>query len=432
MMCASVSQKGWSVVTLVFLFMLINYADKSVVGLSSVPMMQELGLSHRQFGLLGSAFFLLFAIAGVAVGFLANRLSTTVIMTVMALVWAAALLLPIAGSVTFTGLLISRIVLGAAEGPAFPLAMHAVYKWFGNQQRELPSSVVASGAAFGTGIVAPLISWIILHHGWRASFIALGMASLLWAGLWRLLAVEGPLDAASGAATDQPRWIPYRRLLTSRTALGVYLGGFGAYWVIALNIVWLANYLNKALHMSPARAAWVIALPSALQLVFAPGSAYLSRWLARRGVSSRLSRGLLGALCVSVSGLSMLCLPFSGSGAIEVLLVGLSFSIGSVIFTLGSPLIGEISPSAQRGAVLAVTNSLQTLAGLVAPLVMGLLVDINANPTAGFRAGFLLAGGLVAALGVLSAALIHPESDALRLGRWAPGHASKLEESPVS
>jgi len=120
MMCANVSQKGWSVVTLVFLFMLINYADKSVVGLSSVPMMQELGLSHRQFGLLGSAFFLLFAIAGVAVGFLANRLSTTVIMTVMALVWAAALLLPIAGSVTFTGLLISRIVLGAAEGPALP------------------------------------------------------------------------------------------------------------------------------------------------------------------------------------------------------------------------------------------------------------------------------------------------------------------------
>jgi len=38
---------------------------------------------------------------------------------------------------------------------------------------------------------------------------------------------------------------------------------------------------------------------------------------------------------------------------------------------------------------------------------MGLLIDINANPTAGFRADFLLAGGLVATLGMLSAALIH-------------------------
>src|SRR5579862_419678 len=73
-------RKAWLTVAMVFLFMLVNFADKAVVGLSSTAIMSELGLSHTRFGMLGSAFFWLFAISGVAVGFLANRLSTKRIM----------------------------------------------------------------------------------------------------------------------------------------------------------------------------------------------------------------------------------------------------------------------------------------------------------------------------------------------------------------
>ena len=84
--------RAWTMVALVFLFMVINFADKAVVGLASVPIIDELHLSHAQFGLLGSAFFLLFSVSGVTVGFLANRFSTKTIMGVMGVVWAAALL----------------------------------------------------------------------------------------------------------------------------------------------------------------------------------------------------------------------------------------------------------------------------------------------------------------------------------------------------
>jgi MFS family permease len=402
-------------VALVFLFMLINYADKAVIGLASVPIMSELGLTHTQFGLLGSAFFWLFSVSGVVVGFLANRMSTKTIMLVMALVWAAALL-PMSVISSFVALVISRVVLGAAEGPSFPVAVHAVYKWFGNQHRALPTSVVASGAAFGTGVVAPLITWIIVSYGWHAAFGTLGVVGLLWACLWLLLAAEGPeRSAAVDAVSSRP--IPYRQLLFSRTAVGVYLAGFAAYWVIALNIVWLANYLIKGLHMPPARAAWVIALPSAMQMMLAPCCAYLSQVLSRRGYSSRVSRGLLGASCVVVSGVSMACLPLVKMGALEILLIGLSFSIGSVIFTLGSTLIGEIAPASQRGAMLGITNSIHTLAGLCAPLTMGLIVDVRLDPIEGFRAGFVYAGTLVGVLGLLAAALINPEYDLMRFRR---------------
>jgi MFS family permease len=362
------------------------------------------------------------------VGFLANRVRTKALMLVMSVIWAAALL-PMSVAANFTVLLASRVILGAAEGPAFPVAVHSVYKWFGNQRRALPTSVVASGAAFGTGLVAPLLTWIILHYGWHAAFGTLGVAGLIWALLWWVCAEEGPIDQATapptaaaamtaGAVTNVAvttamavRRVPYRRLLLSRTAMGVFMAGFAAYWIIALNLVWLANYLVKAVHMPPTQAAWVITLPSIMQMVLAPLCAYLSLVLTRRGYSSRISRGLLGSLCVVLGGASLAGVPFAGRGVLEIALVGLSFSIGSVIFTLGTTLIGEISPPAQRGALLGITNSIHTLAGLCAPFLMGLLVDINADPVAGFRMGFVYAGTLVALLGVVAAALIDPEAD---------------------
>jgi MFS transporter, ACS family, D-galactonate transporter len=411
------NRNAWTAVVLVFLFMLINFADKAVIGLASVPIMLDLGLNHRQFGLLGSAFFLLFSLSGVVVGFLANRIGTKVLMLVMGIVWAAALL-PMSVSANFGMLLASRVVLGAAEGPAFPVAVHSVYKWFGDQRRALPTSVVASGAAFGTGLVAPLITWIIVHYGWHAAFGTLGGVGLAWACLWFVFASEGPIDqdATAGGATAAQR-ISYRRLLLSRTAMGVFLAGFAAYWIIALNLVWLANYLIKAVHLSATQAGWVITLPSILQMGFAPLCAYLSMALRRRGFSSRISRGVLGSICVVVAGIALACVPFAGSGALEIGLVGLSCSIGSVIFTLGTTLIGEISPASQRGAMLGITNSIHTLAGLCAPFLMGLLVDIDADPIAGFRTGYLYAGVLVALLGSTAAILIDPEADVLNFQR---------------
>jgi MFS transporter, ACS family, D-galactonate transporter len=400
-------------VALTFLFMLINFADKAVVGLASVPIMQELELSHTQFGILGSAFFLLFFASGVTVGFLANRFSTKIIMCVMGIVWSVALL-PMSMISRFPVLLGSRVILGAAEGPAFPVAVHAVYKWFDDAHRTLPTSVVASGAAFGAGIVAPLIIWIIGHFGWHAAFGTLGVVGLVWVVGWLVLVEERPALPSLGRASGVRQRLPYRQLLMSRTAVGFYLAGFAAYWIIALNLVWLPHYLIKALGIDPARAAWFIALPSAMQIVLAAGVGYLSQRLSLLGLSSRIARGVLGTLCVIVAGLSMACFPFVGMGPFKILLVAVACSIGSVIFTLGPALMGEIAPASQRGAMLGVSNSIHTLAGVCAPLVMGRIVDINANPIGGFRTGYLCVGVLVATLGAAGALLINPDYDLRR------------------
>src|SRR6201994_162123 len=154
-MTAQLTPKGaWKITFLLFLFMLVNFADKIVVGLAGGPIMKELNLQPSEFGLLGSSFFFLFSIAAIVVGFIINRVATRWVLLVLAVIWALAEF-PMVGTVSFTTLLICRIILGAGEGPAFSVAVHAVYKWFPDEKRALPTAILSQGSAFGVVLAVP-------------------------------------------------------------------------------------------------------------------------------------------------------------------------------------------------------------------------------------------------------------------------------------
>jgi MFS family permease len=169
--------RGPIVVVLLALLMVINFADKAVVGIAAVPIMQELELGPRQFGLVGSSFFLLFALSSVAVGFLANRVPTRWILLAMGFTWALTLF-PVVGPVGFHTLVACRIALEAGEGPATPVALHSVYKWFPNVRRTLPTAVIVQGGAIGVIVALPLLNWIIVRWTWHWAFGALGLIGL--------------------------------------------------------------------------------------------------------------------------------------------------------------------------------------------------------------------------------------------------------------
>src|SRR5580692_12830890 len=178
-------REAWLIVTLLFLFMLINFADKAVIGIAAVPIMRELQLSPRQFGLLGSSFFLLFSVSAIVTGFIVNKVQTRWALLVMGLVWALTQF-PMIGTVGFATIMACRIALGAGEGPAYPVALHSTYKWFPNELRTLPTAVIAQGAAIGVVIAMPLLGWIIETFSWHWAFGLLGVVGLLWVIAWHV------------------------------------------------------------------------------------------------------------------------------------------------------------------------------------------------------------------------------------------------------
>ncbi|TMJ21124.1 MAG: MFS transporter, partial [Alphaproteobacteria bacterium] len=250
---------AWRITFLLFLFMLVNFADKIVVGLAGVPIMTELKLEPEQFGLLGSSFFFLFSISAIVVGFIVNRIDTRWVLLALAAVWALAQF-PMVGTVSFTTLLICRIILGAGEGPAFSVAVHAVYKWFPDEKRTLPTAILSQGSAFGVIFAVPALNWVIVNHSWHYAFGALGVVGLMWVVAWLILGREGPLVQTVAMAKAEPR-IPYFQLLTSRTFVGCCAATFGAYWALSLGLTWFTPFIVKGLGFSQQDAGWISILP---------------------------------------------------------------------------------------------------------------------------------------------------------------------------
>ncbi|MFE9860488.1 MFS transporter [Streptomyces sp. NPDC005780] len=129
--------------------MLVNFADKTVMGLAADPIRAELGLTRGEFGTAQAAFFALFSLAALGASFLTRRVRTTVLLLGMALLWSAAQLPMLLGAAGFGTLLATRVLLGAAEGPAAPVAVHHLHGWFGQRERTLPTAVLMVGAAGG-------------------------------------------------------------------------------------------------------------------------------------------------------------------------------------------------------------------------------------------------------------------------------------------
>ena len=86
----------------------------------------------------------------------------------MAFVWAATMV-PMAFNVAFSVLVLCRIILGAAEGPSIAIANHAVFKWFPDKKRALPSAIVSIGSSVGVLFSAPAIAWLIRTYDWNTA-----------------------------------------------------------------------------------------------------------------------------------------------------------------------------------------------------------------------------------------------------------------------
>jgi MFS family permease len=406
---------AWRITFLLFLFMVVNFADKIVVGLAGVPIMTDLKLDAEQFGLLGSSFFFLFSISAIIVGFIVNRVAARWVLLVLAVIWALAQF-PMVGMVSFTTLMICRIILGAGEGPAFSVAVHAVYKWFPDEKRTLPTAVLSQGSAFGVILAVPSLNWLIVNHSWHAAFGALGVAGLLWSLAWLALGKEGPLVPSVETAKDEVR-IPYARLLTSPTFIGCCVATFGAYWALSLGLTWFTAFIVQGLGFTQHEAGLISILPWIFGACVVIITGWLSQRLVARGMSTRGARGVLGAVPLVVGGCILLTLPYVDHAGVRIALLVAGSGLCGSIYVVCPPMLGEFTPVTQRGAVIAIYGAIYTLAGIIAPAVMGSIIQHSSGIMAGYLHGFTINGLVLIASGIIGLLLLWPNTERARLMR---------------
>ena len=411
---------AWMIVALLFMFMMINFADKIIIGLAGVPIMTDLKLTPKEFGFVGSSFFFLFSVSAVVTGFAVNRIKSKTALLIMGLVWALVQF-PMLGTVGIETLIACRIVLGAGEGPAYPVALHAAYKWFPNARRALPGAIISQGASIGVIVIVPTLTWIISRYSWHYAFGVLGVAGLVWVALWAILGKEGEIkdEVASGGALAEH--IPYGALLLNPTNLASWAAYFGAYFGLALILSWFTPYLIRGLGFPQETAGHMTALPFLAGLFVVIGGNALSERMMKNGSSSRVARGVLGGLCVVIGGLALLAAPYASNVALKIVLILIGVSLPSVIYPLSPAILSEFTPHGQRGAMLAINSAVGTAAGIIAPFVMGSVVESAVTAAEGYSLGFSICGVVTLVGGVLGLLFLRPEAERARIAQRSAG-----------
>lgn len=417
----STKTNAWVITILLALFMVINFMDKAILGIVAVPLMADLGLSPSEFGMIASSFFLLFSISAIGFGFVAEKVSSKKLLLVCAGIWGVAQF-PLAFFASVPLLYFSRILLGAGEGPAYPLALYSCYKWFPNEKRTVPTAVIFQGVTAGLLISGPLLTFVVVKWSWHAAFFVLGVASLVWMALWAYYGSEGKVadndgvgaGVAAQAGVDVPR-LPYWILITDRTFLANMLMYWTTYWIFSVMFTWVPSYMSTVMGYSITDAGWMFMVFTAFNIPIVLGGSWLSQRLMKKGLMSKYARGWLTSLLVLLGGLLILLAVFViHNPLLKVIVLAIGCNLPQITFILSSAIVAEIMPASQRSSMMSISSALATTGGLVAPALMGLFIQSAATPALGYDKGFVTAGVLCLVTSLIGLFFINPEASKRR------------------
>ncbi len=231
-------QRGrrYAVTLLLMLAYTLNSADRQLIAIIAQPLKTDLAISDTQLGLLvGAAFAALYALSGLPLARLAERVNRVNILAVVMVLWSG--LTALCGTaVRFPQLLLLRMGVGVAEAGCTPAAHSILGDYFPPQERATALSIYSCGISLGYVVSALLGGYLTLHYSWRAACAVLGAAGLLLALVLKLLVREPartPLTERASLAHELRELGAVARMLLTRwplanIVLGLTLGAFAA------------------------------------------------------------------------------------------------------------------------------------------------------------------------------------------------------------
>jgi hypothetical protein len=230
---------------------------------------------------------------------------------------------------------------------------------------------------------------------------------------------EGPLVQTVAMAAAEPR-IPYFHLLTSRTFVGCCIATFGAYWALSLGLTWFTPFIIKGLGFSQRDAGWISIMPWLFGAVIVLLTGWISQVMLTRGFTTRGARGVLGSVPLVIGGLIIATLPHVEPGGLTIALLVVGSGLCGSIYVVCPPMLGEFTPVSQRGAVISIYGAIYTLAGIVAPTVMGSVIQRASGMLEGYMTGFTINAVVMIVSGLLGLLLLWPNTERARLTGRAP------------
>ena len=403
------SNARYSVLALIAVGTMINYLDRTLLSVAAPSMTKELAIDAATMGVVFSAFSWSYALAQLPGGVFLDRFGVRLTYFLSVGFWSVFTVLQ--GFATGLGTLVAfRLGLGAAEAPCFPANSRVLVTWFPQKERARANSVYSVGMYFGIAFLSPLLFWVTANWGWRVLFMTVGAVGLVFAAVWFAMyrdpaqnrrinqaELDHIAEGGGGALSERTpfSWKDVGWLLRQRQILGASIGQFATNSTLVFFLTWFPTYLATERHMSFLKVGFYAVLPFIAASVGVLFGGQLSDALVRRSGSASLGRKLpiVAGLLMSST---IVTAAFLKSNELVIVVMSVAF-FGQGMSNLGWTLISDVAPRKLVGLTGGLFNFCTNLAGIVTPIVIGLVI----SATGSFFGGLAYIG-VMALVGALS------------------------------
>jgi ACS family glucarate transporter-like MFS transporter len=319
---ATTSHVRWFLVFWLFILSAVSYLDRVNISIAGGAIAESYHLSDIQLGKVFSAMLVGYALFQTAGGRLADRFGPRWVLAGGVAWWgiftALTALVPahIAGAVWI--LVAVRFLLGAGEAVIYPSANQFIARWIPTPERGMANGWIFAGVGAGAGLTPLIITYIMVHYGWRSSFWVCSLVGFAAGAVWFLTARDTPAEHAGVSASElelirsgltqaesknaSKALVPWGRVLHSKEVWAITLSYFCYGYVAWIFFSWFYRYLAKVRGLDLRASAFYTMLPFLAMLVCCLlGGAINDRLTKWQG--PRVGRCGLAAFAIAVAGI---------------------------------------------------------------------------------------------------------------------------------
>ncbi|WP_089528188.1 MFS transporter [Pantoea ananatis] len=378
----------WHMIILVCFITIINYLDRTALGVAAPTIMEALDISKEQYSWIVSAFQLAYTIGQPVMGYFIDTIGLKLGFFICAIVWGLATL---AHSLTgsWQGLAGMRAIMGFSEASAIPAGVKTAATWFPAKERGIATGVFNMGTSFGAMLAPPLIAWCILFHSWQFAFLVAGALAIVAAFIW-LIFYNDPKDAKRLSAderayieggqekhlhTEQKKKSSKLAILKQRNFWGIGLSRFLADPAWGTINFWVPIFFVETLHFSLKEIAMFVWLPFLMADLGCLASGFVAKFLNDRGIGLINSRRItftLGAVLMTTIGLvSIVQNPY-----VAVMLISIGGFSHQLLSTVAATLGADLFRKDEVATAVGMAGACAWSGQLIFNLFIGAFVSI--------------------------------------------------------
>jgi MFS transporter, ACS family, glucarate transporter len=273
----------WFLVFWLFVLSAVSFLDRVNISVAASAIALEYRLTDVQLGWVFSAFLWGYALFQTFGGWLADRLGPRRVLTAGVVWWG--IFTALTAAVTFFVLV--RFLLGAGEAIIYPASNQFVSRWIPTQERGFANGLIFAGVGAGAGSAPAIVTYIMVHYGWRWSFWLSALLGLLVGVVWYLMArdtpeqhpsvsakelahiesgrttgeIRAPSDGGKTEPATMAQTLPWSVILKSKEVWLVTLSYFCFGYVAWIFFSWFHRYLFKVRGLDLHRSAIYSTLP---------------------------------------------------------------------------------------------------------------------------------------------------------------------------